>query len=102
MRTKFILIATILLGVGINSANAQLRHRSQIQKQRIKQGVRNGELTRAETANLVHDRKEIRQDVRLARSDGKVTPGERRIIKKEVNHESRKIYRKKHNKRNRN
>lgn len=102
MKQKFIFIAAILIAMSINSANAQLRQRSQVQKHRIKQGVRSGELTRAETANLVHGRKEIRQDVRLAKSDGKVAPGERRIIKKEVNQESRKIYRKKHNNRDRN
>jgi len=101
MKPKFILITAIAVGMGINSVNAQIKQRSQVQKHRIRQGVRTGELTRAETANLVHGKKEIRQDIRLAKSDGKITPGERMIIRNEQKNESRKIYRKKHNNRNR-
>ena len=102
MKPQFILIAAILIGTSFTTASAQIKHRSQVQKHRIKQGVNHGELTRAEAANLAHDRNEIRKDIRLAKSDGKVTSGERRIIKKEVNHESREIHRKKHNNRDRN
>jgi len=102
MKPHFILTGAIIIALGVNTANAQIKHRSQAQKHRIKQGVKSGELTKAETANLIHDRKEIHQDVKLAKSDGKVTPGEKKIIRKEVNHESQEIYRKKHNNRDRN
>lgn len=82
MKTKFLLIVAMVFGISISNADAQIKQRSQTQKYRIKQGVRSSELTRAETKNLINDRKEIRQDVKLAKSDGKVTSGEKRIIRK--------------------
>ncbi len=102
MKTKFFLIAAILFGMDISSANAQLRKHSQHQKHRIRQGVKSGELTKKETKNLIEERKEIHQDVKLAKSDGKITPNERKIIRKEKRQQSHAIYRKKHNNRDRN
>ncbi|MEO6453856.1 MAG: hypothetical protein ABIN97_07295 [Ginsengibacter sp.] len=101
MKTKFLLIAAILFGMGMSNADAQVKQRSHAQKQRIHQGVKSGELTKAEKKNLIADRKEIHQDVKLAKADGKITAGERKIIKKEQKKESREIYRKKHNNRDR-
>ncbi|MEO6328796.1 MAG: hypothetical protein ABIO55_07685 [Ginsengibacter sp.] len=101
MKTKLILIA-IVFGANINAADAQVKQRSHVQAHRIHQGVKSGELTKAERKNLIEDQKEIHQDVKLAKADGKVTAGERRIIRKEQKQESREIYRKKHNNRERN
>ncbi len=100
MKRKVLIIAIILFGTGI-SVNAQMKVRSHHQRHRIAQGVKSGELTKAERKNLKEDQKEIREDEKLAKSDGKVTAGERRIITKEENQESREIYRKKHNRRER-
>ena len=61
---KFLLTLAILFGQGINSADAQVKH---TQKQRIKQGVKSGELTKRETRNIIEDKKEIKQDIRLAK-----------------------------------
>ena len=81
MKTKqFLLAAAILFGIGISSADAQVKHRAQNQKQRIKQGVKSGELTKRETKDLIGDEKEIRQDVKLAKADRNVTPAEKKII----------------------
>jgi uncharacterized protein HemX len=99
MKTKFLLIAALALGTSISSADAQIRHRAQNQHQRIRQGINSSELTRHEARNLRKDQRDLHQDVRLAKSDGKITPRERKIIKKEENKNSRKIYRKKHNRR---
>ena len=99
---KFLFTAAILFGIGINSADAQIKHRAQNQKHRIKQGVKSGELTKSETKNIVHDQKEIRQDVKLAKADGNISPAEKQVILKEQRKESREIYRKKHNNRDRN
>lgn len=101
MKTRFLLIASIAFAMGISNADAQIKQHSQHQKQRVKQGIKSGELTKAETQNLIEDRKEIRQDVKLAKADGKVSAGERRIIKKQQKQQSHEIYRKKHNNRNR-
>ena len=96
---KILLSGLILFVMAISSANAQVRHS---QKQRIKQGVKSGELTKRETKNILQDKKEIRQDIQLAKSDGKVTRNEKKLILKEQKRENREIYRKKHNNRDRN
>ena len=72
MKTKFLLIALTLFGMGLSSANAQVKQKSHAQKHRIHQGVKSGELTKAETKNLIEDQKEIHQDVKLAKADGKI------------------------------
>jgi hypothetical protein len=102
MKAKFLLIPALVLALGISSADAQIRQRAQNQHQRIRQGVKSGELTRRETRNLRGDQRDLREDVKLAKSDGKITKGERKIIRKEENKNSREIYRKKNNERERN
>ncbi len=102
MKAKFIFTAIIGLAIGISNADAQIKHSVKHQRHRIHQGVKSGELTKAETKNLIQDQKEIHQDVKLAKADGKITAGEKRIISKEQNQESREIYRKKHNNSDRN
>ncbi|MEO6220278.1 MAG: hypothetical protein ABIO81_07615 [Ginsengibacter sp.] len=102
MKTKFLGAIAILFCLGVNSADAQIKHRAQNQNHRVRQGVKSGELTKREVRDLREDRKDLRQDVKLAKSDGKVTAGERKIIKKEQRKDSREIYRKKHNNRDRN
>ena len=67
------------------------------QKNRIKQGVKSGELTKDETKELVQDHKNLRQEIKDAKSDGKVTAAERVQIQKDENAESKKIYDLKHN-----
>lgn len=102
MKAKLFLTVIVGLSIGISNADAQIKHSTKYQRHRIHQGVKSGELTKAETKNLIGDQKEIHQDVKLAKSDGKITAGERKIIMKEQNQESREIYRKKHNNRDRN
>lgn len=101
MKLKFLLASVILAAVTVSTADAQVVKRARNQHQRIKQGVTNGELTRAEAANVRNDQREIRQDVREAKADGVVTTEERKEIKQEQRKASRKIYRKKHNARDR-
>ncbi len=101
MNTKFLLATAIICAIGINTANAQVRKTARHQHTRIKQGVKSGELTKAETINLAKDQKEIRQDVKLAKADGVVTDGEKKEIRQDQRQASRKIFRKKHNKRDR-
>lgn len=67
------------------------------QQQRIGQGIRSGELTARETWRLERNAREIRQDERQAKSDGVVTARERVGLQRELNQESRLIYRAKHN-----
>ena len=99
MKIKFFLITALLFGISISSADAQYRKRSQNQKHRVGQGIRSGELTKKEAKNLIGERKEIHRQVKLAKADGKITPIERKIIRREQRQQSHSIYRKKHNNR---
>ena len=102
MKSKIFAALAIIMAVSIGSTDAQIRQRAKNQHQRIKQGVRSGELTKAEAVNLRKDQKEIRQEVKEAKTDdGKITKDERKEIKQDQRQESRKIFRKKHNKRDR-
>lgn len=73
-------------------ANKRMRR----QTARINQGVRSGELTKDEAKGLREDHKELRKEIRDAKSDGKVTREERKQIRKDQNAESKKIYDEKH------
>lgn len=101
MKAKLLIATALLFTISISSADAQIRKHERHQHTRIKEGVKSGELTRAETKNLAQDQRAIRSDVRNAKADGVVTSKERRKIRKEQRKESREIYRKKHNERER-
>ena len=80
----------------------RINQRQHNQQQRIFGGVRSGELTRGEFWRLERNAREIRQDERQARADGVVTARERAELHRELNQESRMIYRAKHNEKDRN
>ena len=101
MQTKFLLATALLFSLATTNADAQVRKTARHQHVRIKQGVRSGELTRAETRNLAHDQREIRQEVKTAKADGVVSRDERKDIRQDQRQASRKIFRKKHNRRDR-
>lgn len=101
MKARLLFILILVSGFGITSADAQVRHNSRHQRQRIRQGVRSGDLTKAETVNLAKDQREFHQYKREAKADGVVTGAERKSLRKEKRQDSRKIYRKKHNYRER-
>ena len=101
MNAKFLFASFIICALGISSANAQIRKTAKHQHSRIRQGVKSGELTKAETKNVVKDQKEIRKEVKDAKADGAVTGEEKKEIRQDQNQASRKIFRKKHNKRDR-
>jgi len=102
MKIKFLFVAIILFTISAGTASAQSRQRAVNQHHRIRQGVKSGEITAAERANIARKEKEVRQDTREARADGTVTRQERREIRRDQNRASRTIYRKKHNARDRN
>jgi hypothetical protein len=81
------------------TAPATIHQRKENQQDRIANGVKSGQLTAGETANLekreAHINKEIHND-RVA-NGGKLTPAERRQVNRQQNRTSRAIYRKKHN-----
>lgn len=106
MKTTYLmttLISTILATAFVMPASAQstatpnVSKRQVQQQKRIAEGVRSGELTAKETANLETREAKIQADKRAAKADGVVTTAERAKLQAEENRASRKIYQKKHN-----
>lgn len=95
----FLLLVTIAAGIaGAHS----IPERQQNQKSRIAQGVRSGELTRAEAARLASEQRAIARQVRRDRVDGGgFTAKERARDQRLLNQSSRDIARLKHNGRTR-
>ncbi len=97
MKLKTLTAALAILIISVSSVSAQA-----VQRHRIRQGVRSGELTRHETRQLVKQQREIKQDKKEARADGVVTAAERKEIRQDKRKANRNIFRKKHNRRDRN
>ncbi|MET4074859.1 hypothetical protein [Hymenobacter sp. UYCo722] len=100
-KTLFSALAALALFSISYSASAQtatpgITARQHNEQARIHQGVRSGELTRAEAARLKAREADIRQDKRVAKADGVVTRDERQDIRKDERQTSRAIYRQKH------
>jgi hypothetical protein len=83
--------------------NNSINERQQNQRERIRQGVRSGELTGVEAAKLQRQEAQIRlNEARARQSGGEFTPRERARIQRQLNHASRNIYRQKHDRQDRN
>jgi hypothetical protein len=102
--TKFAHLALTLLAAttvasaaSASTCSPYINQRERDQAWRIHQGVRSGELTHPEARRLWHQEREIRQDERAAKRDGRLTWAERRNLDRELNQESHRIYRLKHN-----
>ena len=97
---KTIAIAAFVIGIS-GSSIAQtktpvIRERQENQQQRIKEGVKSGELNKREAARLQAEQAKIQAEKKAAKSDGNVTPAERAKIKHDQNKASRHIYKEKH------
>lgn len=105
MKFKIVLLGVVfILGMAVTSEAQQSPrvNKTQIQqKKRIKQGIRSGELTRAETKRLARQQRQIQRQKRTAKRDGQVTPRERQRIRKSQKRANRAIIRGKHNRRDR-
>ena len=77
-----------------------LRHvdrRQARQRHRIHEGWKSGELTRKEIKRLRKGQRRIARLKREFRSDGFLSPRERRVVRNALDNASDRIYRKKHN-----
>ena len=76
-----------------------IQQRKENQQDRIAQGVKSGELTPRETANLENKEAAINHETRADRAanGGKLTPAEKTKVNRQQNRVSRDIYRDKHN-----
>lgn len=94
----FILLSGCLIA---NTASAQpntpyLDKREALQQKRINAGISTGQLDPAEAAALHSREARIQRTENRALADGVLTDRERRHLKHELNAESRRIYRQKH------
>jgi hypothetical protein len=99
MRRFFALIpATLLIAMAAlaQTATPGVTEKQINQKERIKEGVKSGELTRAEARRLRAREAKIQHDKKVAKSDGVVTREERAKLHREQRRTSRAIYREKH------
>jgi protein involved in polysaccharide export with SLBB domain len=98
--TRILSVAACTLTVGAALAlagGANVKGRQIHQQRRIAQGARSGELTRAEARRLEKNAALIHRSVVRDRVDGGVfTPRERVKAQHRLNHQSRAIYRQKH------
>jgi hypothetical protein len=101
---SFLLAAVFVLGVSaVSMAGPRgINRREYREQQRINQGIRSGELTRCEATRLEAGLARIRINERFARSDGNLSPRERARLERELNRESRAIYRQTHDGQDRN
>jgi len=98
--------SNVVAGIGLalamvvaGSASAGTPHfnaRQHNQRERIANGVGNGELTMRETRRLAAGQVHLNRVERRAKSDGVVTGRERAHMQHEANQQSRRIYRQKH------
>ncbi|KAF0100042.1 MAG: hypothetical protein FD163_2167 [Hyphomonadaceae bacterium] len=96
--------AAMILVLGTTGALAQVNQHQQNQTKRINQGVNSGELTHREADNLRDDQAEIRRtEARMrARNGGQLTVADRARLNVMQAEANAKIYKKKHNNRDRN
>lgn len=66
------------------------------QRERIQEGLRSGELTRHEAGRLFAEQRDLNRQERAFRSDGVVTPWERREMNQDLNTAGRHIYNETH------
>jgi opacity protein-like surface antigen len=106
MKIQTLLLAlAVTAGAALSSAafaqtaTPKLDQREANQQNRINQGVATGQLTQREANNLQRRENKLNANEARAKADGVVTPAERRRLQREANHNSRKIYHKKHNRR---
>lgn len=92
----------IFAGAAVAQRTPRVDRRQQNQKVRVRRGVRTGELTRRETRSIRRSTRRTRRYEKRAKSDGVVTWRERRRLNRMQNRNSRKIFRKKNNRRDRN
>jgi hypothetical protein len=83
------------------TATPRLDRREHHQADRIRQGVRSGELTRPETRRLIAGEARLRYHEALAKKDGDVTRAERLRLQAEADRMSARIYRQKHDEQDR-
>ncbi len=93
--------AIVLLSAGAYTSEAQTTTTSKpvsairTDRARIKQGVKSGELTKAETVRLATETAKLKNEKEAYKADGVVTAEERKDYRSDKKKVSRRIYRQK-------
>jgi uncharacterized membrane protein YebE (DUF533 family) len=100
MKRTILTLALIVAGAG--AANAWGTSTREIdatqanQESRIRDGIRDGSLTRREATNLIEEQRRIQTLESRAKADGVITRGEREQISRAQQNASRHIYQERH------
>lgn len=92
-----IVLAAFALLLSFNASAQHIYKNKAHQNGRVQHGVRCGTITPREHKAIARQQQDVRLAVRVAKSDGRITQGERRIIRREQMQASNTIYRTKHN-----
>jgi hypothetical protein len=68
-----------------------------LMQQRIRAGVRSGQISREELAAIRQHLQSFRQQLQAARANGELTPEQRRAFRQQWRQISREVYRARHN-----
>ena len=103
---KVIVSALFVMGFALsinaqNTATPVVDARQENQKDRIQDGVKNGELTKVEADRLRDQQRNIKKSEAKAKSDGVVTAGEQAKLDKKQDRASKNIAKQKHDKQER-
>lgn len=105
MKKIFSLTLSAVFVLGLSAAafanTPYINRREHREQQRIRQGIRSGELTRREAARLEAQQGRIRGYEWYAKSDGHVSWAERRRLDHMLDRANRDIYRQKHDRQDR-
>lgn len=80
-----------------NDGYSKFDQRIERQHKRIKNGVRNGELTKKEAKKLRKQHRQIKKLNKQFKKDGHLSRHERKTLQRELDRASKRIYRLKHN-----
>jgi hypothetical protein len=97
--THFVFIMSIIFST--STLAATIDNRQDNQQDRIKDGIKSGELTKMETARLGKEQMKIKRKEMRFKSDGEFSMKERLSIQRDLNRQSKSIYRQKHDRQTR-
>jgi hypothetical protein len=78
------------------SRGYDVNQRQERQQDRIRQGIKSGELTKGEAHRMMGAERRINNYEKYARSDGKIGPKEFQKLERMQNRESKALYKQKH------
>lgn len=94
---KALLLGAIVMFFGVGTDTFAQRHNNRSDRQRIRRGVRSGQITRDEARALRERQRQNRAERRGYRSDGTLTREERREIRRDERQHDRLIRRARRN-----